>query len=456
MTIPGPMRLLFCCESYLPERGGVQEVMRQIAERMAAAGHRVTVATRHVPERTFDTLNGVEVRGFDITGNLVRGMSGEVERYRDFVLGFGADAILIKAAQQWSFDALWPVLDRIAARKVFIPCGFSGLHEPAFARYFAQMPDVLRKLDHLIFYAERYRDIDFCLAHGLNRFSVLPNGASEAEFDRPPDPQFRARLGIAPDAFVFLTVGSPIAMKGFAPVAEAFAALDTGGRPATLIMNGRWPHLPSPGPQPGSPLAAPSARLAKAASIADRLRLTIRQEGLSGLVSLARRERQRRDAARAIRRSIERANAQPAKRVLCTDLRRPDMVEAFMAADLFILASVVEYSPLVLFEAVAAGTPFLSVPVGNAEEIARWTGGGVISPAETDAHGYTRADPRVLAQDMHRCMNDPDLLARLGRIGRESWRRQFTWAAIAPRYEAILRGSPSGTEAMAEIAAATR
>jgi len=319
----------------------------------------------------------------------VRGMSGEVDRYRDFVLGFGADAILIKAAQQWSFDALWPVLDRIAARKVFIPCGFSGLHEPAFARYFAQMPDVLRKFDHLIFYAERYRDIDFCLAHGLTHLSVVPNGASETEFDGPPDPRFRARLGIAPDAFVFLTVGSPIAMKGFAPVAEAFAALDTGGRPATLILNGRWPHLPPP----GTPPSAGSARVAKAASIAGRLGLTLRQEGLSGLVSLARRQRHRRDAARTIRRAIAHANAQAGKRVLCTDLRRPDVVEAFMAADLFILASVVEYSPLVLFEAVAAGTPFLSVPVGNAEEIVRWTGGGVISPAGTDRRGYSRARP---------------------------------------------------------------
>jgi len=455
---PGAMRLLFCCESYLPERGGVQEVMRQVAERMVAAGHRVTVATRHVPERTFEILNGVEVRGFRIAGNLVRGMSGEVDRYRDFVAGFPADAILIKAAQQWSFDALWPVLDRIVARKVFIPCGFSALHEPEFAGYFAQMPDVLRKFDHLIFYAERYRDIDFARAHGLGHLSVLPNGASETEFDRRHDPNFRARLGIAPDEFVFLTVGSPIAMKGFAPVAEAFARLDTGGRPAALIMNGHWPHLPKPELLHGDsrPTARP-ARLAKVADIADRLGRTFRQEGLPGLLSLAERNRQRQAAARAIGRSIARADAQAGKRVLCTDLPRAAVIEAFLAADLFVLASTVEYSPLVLFEAVAAGTPFLSVPVGNADEITRWTGGGVISAAATDERGYTRADPRVLAQDMQRCMNDPDLLARLGRSGKESWLRQFTWAAIAPRYEAILRGAPSGVAAaprMAGIAAA--
>jgi len=127
------MRLLFCCEAYHPSRGGVQEVMRQIAERMALAGHDVTVATGHHRERNFEVLNGVHVREFKIHGNLVRGLRGEIDRYRDFVVGFGADAILIKAAQQWTFDALWPVLDRITARKVFIPGGFSALHEPDYA-----------------------------------------------------------------------------------------------------------------------------------------------------------------------------------------------------------------------------------------------------------------------------------------------------------------------------------
>src|SRR5258708_31146995 len=117
------MRLLLCCEWYHPSRGGVQEVMRQIAERLAAAGHDVTVATSYLPERNFSSHNGVSIRDFKIAGNAIGGMSGEGDRYRDFGLEFDADAILIKAAQQWTFDALWPMLDQIKARRVFIPCG---------------------------------------------------------------------------------------------------------------------------------------------------------------------------------------------------------------------------------------------------------------------------------------------------------------------------------------------
>src|SRR5207302_2380480 len=100
------------------------------------------------------------------------------------------------------------------------------------------------------------------------------------------------------------------------------------------------------------------------------------------------------------------ANREPGKRVFYMDLPRSELVQAFMAADLFVFASNIEYSPLVLFESAAAGTPFLSAPVGNAEEIARWTGGGLICPAKIDARGYTRVDPRVLAVEMRRAMDN--------------------------------------------------
>jgi len=420
------MRLLFCCESYPPVRGGVQEVMRQIAERMVRAGHEVVVATTHVPERDFSVLNGVRIEGFKVAGNLARGLKGDVASYRNFVVNAGADTVLIKAAQQWTFDALWPVLDRIDARKVFIPCGFSGLFEPIYAAYYRQIPEVLRKFDHLIFYAQSYRDIDFARAHGITDFSFVPNGADETEFESPGDPEIRARLGLSADDFVFLTVGSPIVGKGHRKVAEAFARLEIGSRRAVLILNGR--HSPD--------LLRP-ANFAWARRLAARLRSVWRPAGHADP----------RVEWKELRRSIAQANVQANKRVLQTDLTRGELVDAFKAADLFVFASNVEYSPLVLFEAAAAGTPFLSVPVGNAEEIARWTGGGIICPADKDRRGYIRVDSRVLAEEMRRCMNDASLLAGLGKAGKENWRARFTWKKIARDYEAILcRRVPAATE----------
>ena len=38
------------------------------------------------------------------------------------------------AAQQWTTDALLPLLDCIPYRKMLAPRGFSGLHDPAYVR----------------------------------------------------------------------------------------------------------------------------------------------------------------------------------------------------------------------------------------------------------------------------------------------------------------------------------
>jgi glycosyltransferase involved in cell wall biosynthesis len=529
------MRLLFACEFYFPSVGGVQEVMKQLAERMVQRGHQVTVATTRLGERDFTSLNGVEVVGFDIVGNLVRGMNGEIERYREFVRSFRCDALMVKAAQQWTFDALWPVLDEITCRKVFIPCGFSGLYEPTYQEYFRQLPDVMRKWDHLIFYAEQYRDVDFARAHGLARFTILPNGASEVEFNAEADPTFRSRHGIPEDSFVLLTVGSMTGVKGHREVAEAFARLKLrGSRHATLLLNGNEPPKPpiapppAPSCQPPQPAqatvdtrpscstsevltpVAPAAVATPVPGMLTRATRVYRNEGLSGVanrvslylkrplrvaartvrgpmkivrVSLKIADSVRRDGVGATAQKVHRgvyertreraiwkvlpehwrpahvygvaqwmaaANRSPLRRKLAlhTNFPRAELVQAYMAADLFIFASNIEYSPLVLYEAAAAGTPFLTVPVGNSAEIARWTGAGVVCPAPKDERGYTRADPEVLAAAIAELAQDAARLRTLGETGRRRWLANFTWQVIAARYEAILAGTAQPCDTM--------
>lgn len=423
------MKILFCCESYWPSRGGVQEVIRQIAERMTAAGHDVAVATRKLPDRTSDTLNGVRIHEFGVSGNLVTGIRGEVARYQQFITSFDGDAILIKAAQQWTFDALWPVLDDIKVRKVFVPCGFSSLFEPSFAEYFGEMPGILRKFDHLIFYAEGYRDIDFARAHGIETFSIIPNGASETDFGRVANGTLRSKLEIAEDDFVFLTVGSPAIAKGHNEVAAAFAKMDTGGRNATLILNGTSPPT--------------------------KLLSLLRPKSLARGVVMLWREGARSVWSRLFPppKSSTAVTATGTKRVLRLDLPRADVINAFLEADLFVFASRVEYSPLVLFEAAAAGTPFVTVPAGNASEIVRWTGGGILCSADVDERGYVRVSPDVLASEMERAIRSPDLLNQLGAAGRQAWRERFTWATIAKSYERVLRGETVAAPLMPQAVA---
>jgi glycosyltransferase involved in cell wall biosynthesis len=395
--------------------------MRQIAERLAARGHCITVATAQSPARNFDTLKGVRIKEFCVSGNTVGGMVGEIEQYRNYVIKGDFDVIMIKAAQQWTFDALWPVLYRIKAPKVFIPCGFSGLYEPAYAAYYRQMPDILRKFDHLIFYASAYRDIDLARAHGLENFSIIPNGASELEFNAAADPSFRTRHNISDSSFLFLTVGSFTGIKGHLELAKAFAVMELDqDAHATLILNGN--KLPLWDNNLGGfwNKFISSVRIDGLASTFEK----IFTKALGTMVTPQ-------DVMRLVNRT------QLNKQVLLTDYPRHDLIQAFMSSDLFVFASNVEYSPLVLFESAAAGTPFLTVPVGNAEEIAQWTGGGVVCPASRDAKGYTRVDPSELARYMSRLVRDEALRKKLGTEGRRNWQVKFTWDKISREYEAI-------------------
>ena len=131
--------------------------------------------------------------------------------------------------------------------------------------------------------------------------------------------------------------------------------------------------------------------------------------------------------------------ARAGKTILITDLPRSELVQGFMAADLFLFASNIEYSPPVLFESVTAGTPFLTVDVGNALEIAQWTGAGLACPSIRDARGYTRVDETVLGQKMTGLMTEPELLRELADAGKKNWRDKFTWKKVSARYESLFR-----------------
>ena len=234
-----------------------------------------------------------------------------------------------------------------------------------------------------------------------------------------------------------LTVGSLNGQKGHQEIAEAFAVAHFGSRAAALILNGNIPAGP-----PSRQWAAQIWKALKQQRDAGGLK-TIFKWALRKLLLRIGFGNQASTSAHpkpSLDELVCRVNdAAPAKRAIIVDLRRDELVQAYLNSDLFVFASNVEYSPLVLFEAAAAGLPFLSVPVGNAEEIARWTGAGEICPAPRDALGYTRVDPVALAKHMEALASNPKRLSVLGDAGRRNWLERFTWDKITGRYEALFQ-----------------
>jgi len=385
------MKILHTVESYPPSTGGMQEVVRQISERLALRGHSVTVATSRMSRRMEQTVAGVKIEEFAIAGNVVRGLRGETERYVRFLRESRSDVMTNFAAQQWATDLALPLLDAIDAKKVFVPTGFSGLLRPEYRGYFENMKGWMKKYDMNVFLSHSYRDIQFARDHGVEKITVIPNGASEDEFLEGSPTGFRRRLGIPDDHFLILHVGSHTSLKGHSEAIEIFRRARL--RKATLLVIGN----------------------------------------ASGVwCSLSCRCR-----ARLFNASPWHSRA--GKRILMASLPRTDTVAAYMAADLFLFPSNVECSPLVLFECMASRTPFLSTDVGNAAEIAAWSRSGRILPTRRNASGDSKADIASSVKALENLQRDEPLRISMAESGFQAWQERFSWGKITAEYENLYK-----------------
>lgn len=418
-----PLRILHTVERYPPSIGGMQEVVRQLSERLARMGHDVTVATGRVEGRSGTVVNGVTIREFDVSGNLVEGLAGDVADYREFLSRGGFQVTTNFAAQQWATDVAITVLDSISGKKVFVPTGFSKLYSPAYRGYYRSMAGWMRRYDANVFLSETYRDASFAREQGIGNRVLIPNGAGEDEFLRDDGIDLRARLGIPGDAFLVLHVGAHTG--------------DKGHREALAIY--------------------------RKARIANAVFLLVGND-TGGCLTSCRREAAALNLSADFRRR--------GKKVLVESLARADTVAAFRAADLFLFPSNIECSPLVLFECLASRTPFLSTDVGNAAEIAAWTSAGAILPTDKGPEeeraenpiveavrrvasavmprsrpvppGHARARTDESAMMLEKLYADSDARGRMAEAGHEAWTKRFTWEKIARRYEALYAALASG------------
>ncbi|UFS72704.1 glycosyltransferase family 4 protein [Geomonas sp. RF6] len=383
------MKILHTVEFYHPSVGGMQEVVKQLSERLVRLGHEVTVATTSLAGRTEKVVNGVRIEEFAVAGKLALGITGDVERYRTFVRESRFDVVTNFAAQQWTTDAMITMLDQIDAKKVFVPTGFSELSHPRFQSYFAGMRQWLTQYDMNVFLSNDYRDIDFARDCGVTRIRLIPNGASEDEFLPPSKIDIRTELGIPRDHFLILHVGSHTGLKGHAEAMRIFAHARI--RNATLL---------------------------------------VAANDFGGGCATACKLKRRFFNAWPPRR-------QDGKRIIVTSLPRQETVAAYQAADAFLFPSNIECSPLVLFECMASSTPFLTTDVGNAREIVEWSGGGRVLPTTKDRKGRSHAEIAGSVAMLEELYRDGTQRGRMAQAGFAAWQERFTWGNIAREYEKL-------------------
>lgn len=420
------MRILHTVEFYHPSVGGMQEVVKQLSERLVKLGHEVTVATSRIQGRETKNINGVKIMEFSISGNTVRGLTGEVEHYRKFLLESDFDVITNFAAQQWATDVMLPMLDEIKCAKVFVPTGFSGLYLPEYRKYFEDMKRYMAQYQMNIYLSDDYRDINFARENGIKRNILIPNGAGEDEFSASRDTDIRSKLGIPRKHVLILHVGSHTGTKGHVEAVDIFERSNLNN--ATLLIVGNY--FPDSSRIPGEHWKWRLRRLK------NRLMLDIRELKFELCGAAQCPMFCGRMAARFNSKSERKRDG---KRLIVSSLGRADTVAAYHDADLFIFPSRIECSPLVLFECMASKTPFLTTDVGNASEIVKWSGSGIVLSTRKDVNGYSIVDADAAIGVLEEIVANTVKRRTMAESGYSAWQERFSWEKIALRYESLYK-----------------
>lgn len=218
------------------------------------------------------------------------------------------------------------------------------------------------------------------LGHGLpaGRISLIPYGIDTHRFHvAPPDPAFRAELGIPLDALLIGTVGRLHPWKGHRYLLEAAPDIVRRHRRAHFLFVG-------------------DAAFSEQSEFRRELRDLARSLGVESRVTWAG--------------------------------TRSDMPRVMQALDLFVFPSLREPFGIVLIEAQACGKPVIGTRVGGIPEALRDGETGVL---------VEPADSAGLARAMLEMLDHPERLQSMGAAGRRFVESTYSVEAMVARTERL-------------------
>ncbi|SDH63148.1 glycosyltransferase family 4 protein [Propionivibrio dicarboxylicus] len=169
------MRILLTSPTYPPFNSGLGNAVSQQAACLTKAGHEVIVATGGGTRATEVDMLGIRIERFAVSGanSLLQPIRGDRKTYVDFLRTVNCDIVVMNAWQNWASDLALLHIDEIGGRKfMFSHCISTNVfysHQPvrSLVRYLAWRPywwsisKIMRKLDGVIFLADRGSDSRF-------------------------------------------------------------------------------------------------------------------------------------------------------------------------------------------------------------------------------------------------------------------------------------------------------
>jgi glycosyltransferase involved in cell wall biosynthesis len=369
------MKILLIAHTYAPAANGVAQIVTQLAETLAKRGHRVTVATQHHHKRQHRWHNGVEVRSFDITGNAVAGIKGQLKDYQDFIQNGDWDVQHHHGCQIWGFDALFEWLKQQKNRKIVVtPHGFSQLQNPAWQNYFADLRQLLPHIHHFTSLSAQSEEAKF-LETSVANWQVISNGIWPEEFlpNVTMPTNLREKWGIN-ERFWLLNVSNHVSTKGHKMLHQLARQF-----PEATVSN------------LGQPIAAERWGLGKWG-----LKLPCYYDCLW----------QQFWQPNYTTRRVPRLN----------------VIQSYQQADLFVLTSRWEGAPVVLLEAMAASLPWVAYAVGNVHEL---RGGLIVSSAT------------AFVEAVRELQHNPQMRQQLGQEGYAQVIEKYNMHRVIDQYEKL-------------------
>lgn len=394
----------------------MQEVVTQLSEKLVLMGHDVTVATSFDFNRKVSLLNGVKIVDFNIEGNFVIGIKGEIDKYQDFLKSEDFDIITNFAAQQWATDLMLPLLSELRAKKIFVPTGFSGFYLPKFSDYYKQMQKWIVNYDANVFLSYDYRDITFAKKYNAKNIVLIPNGADKEEFESSilDKSKLFDKLNIPKNSFVIITIGSHTGLKGHGDAIKIFKKLKLKNVYLCIVGN--------------------SKRITFNYFIK-----SITKSILSLFISKIKLDCYLSCKINSLIYNSSISSIKNKKKILNLNLSREETISLYKSADLFLFPSNIECSPIVLFECGAASLPFLTSDVGNSKEIIDWTRGGELMKTSKDKQGNSYVDINEASNQLLKLIKDPFARKEYGENGYKSHISTYNWDSIAFKYEELYK-----------------